>query len=230
MNHKIAWLESQGWKPLPDRKYWWKNGNDHSTLDELPDPPYPEHTPPAPPEGMKWEYRGMNWRNPGPTTFYFIKNDGGNAVRIREVLSGLGHHYFEGVPILDAESGFDFPPNLFSENPKESEGQKKCPMQLLPPEFLIQTANVMGYGAYDAPRSNGEGNGYGPWNWRDQPIKMSTYLGAILRHWSKILEGDLVDKTHGQSHFASIAANCAIVLDALKYGTMVDDRPTKHDS
>jgi len=132
-------------------------------------------------------------------------------------------------PILK-DSGFEFGKTTLKdvvqrgENPKEAAGRKKCPMHLLPPEFLTQTANVLGYGAYDAPRTDAK-KGYGPWNWRDQPIKMSTYTSAILRHWSEIIDGNLLDKSHGQSHFASIAANCAIVLDAMKQGTLEDDRP-----
>jgi hypothetical protein len=82
----------------------------------------------------------------------------------------------------------------------------------------------MGYGAYEAPRADGQ-KGYGPWNWRKDPIKMSTYQAAIMRHWTEILDGNSLDDSHGQSHFASIAANCAIILDAEKHGTLIDDRP-----
>jgi hypothetical protein len=116
-----------------------------------------------------------------------------------------------------------------NENPKEAAGRRKCPMHLLPPEFLRQTANVMGYGAYEAPRADGQ-KGYGPWNWRKDPIKMSTYQAAIMRHWTEILDGNSLDDSHGQSHFASIAANCAIILDAEKCGTLIDDRPVKPES
>lgn len=118
--------------------------------------PYPEHTPPAPPEGMKWEYRGIDWRAADDEIiFYAVKLNGmvTDLNRVRKVFGSWEYHYFEAVPILDAESGFikvvDEGARRYSfpENPKESAGREKCPMQLLPPEFLIQTANVMGAGA-----------------------------------------------------------------------------------
>lgn len=106
-----------------------------------------------------------------------------------------------------------------SENPKETAGRKKCPMQLLPPEFLTQTANALGVGAAR----------YGPWNWRDQPINISTYVGAIMRHLAAINDGEDTDES-GFPHAAHIAASCAIILDAAKHGTLVDDRPGEYES
>ncbi len=189
--------------------------------------PYPEHTPPAPPEGMKWEYRGEGWKGNNETDYYTIDPNRGEPSRGSGVSAGcLGLHYFEAVPILDAESGFTLEKTrtivdtLFggttSENPKESEGMKKCPMQLLPPEFLIQTANVMGFGA----------DRYGAWNFRETPIKLSTYQGAMMRHLVAIANGEDIDES-GFPHVAHIAASAAIILDAAKHGKLIDDRPSK---
>ena len=98
-------------------------------------------------------------------------------------------------------------------NPKEIEGRKKCPMHLLPPEFLIQSANALGHGA----------DKYTPWNWRSKPIHLSTYIGAILRHTTAISDGEDLDES-GFPHAAHIAASCAIILDAAKHGKLIDDR------
>lgn len=131
------------------------------------------------------------------------------------------NHYFEAVPVLK-DSGFtqitapEFVDNIDSlpENPKEIRGREKCPMHLLPPEFLTQVSNVLGSGATK----------YGPWNWRSSPIKMSTYLGAMLRHLTAVADGEDIDES-GFPHVAHIAASCAILLDAGKHGSLVDDRP-----
>jgi hypothetical protein len=190
-------------------------------------PPYPAHTPPAPPEGMKWEYRGMGWVKLSESAFVYYTvwpNCRVSEVFTHHGVSGdAGTHIFEAVPILDAESGFtstlDAAAHFFpkpTENPKEAAGREKCPMQLLPPEFLIQTANVMGAGA----------SKYGAWNFRDTPIKLSTYLGAMMRHLTAIADGEDIDES-GFPHIAHIGASCAILLDAAKHGKLIDDRPSK---
>ena len=193
---------------------------------------YPEHTPPAPPEGMKWEYRGMGWSSEGrPTTYYYL---GGNIDPLKPMIgdntpaSGLlGLQYFEAVPDVGVEKFYEkmdeianTASQVLAENPKEAQGRKKCPMHLLPPEFLIQTANVLGHGAAK----------YNPWNWRTAPIKLSTYLAAIYRHTTAFADGEDIDES-GFPHAAHIAASCAIIIDAMKHGTLVDDRPTtNHDT
>ena len=60
---------------------------------------YPEHTAPAPPAGMKWEYRGLGWNPKRKATYYHINNETPS-----NVLSGIAFgisctHYFEAVPI-----------------------------------------------------------------------------------------------------------------------------------
>jgi len=246
MNHKIAWLESQGWKPLPDMKYWWKNGNDHSTLDELPDPPYPEHTPPAAPEAMKWEYRGKAWFNGGRETVFYGFDDYTGKVddAISSCVSGGFHHvhYFEAVPILEdpkevarlaelAESRkkvqevFESPPpfaeilpkGYVRNDPKGAAGALKPQLQIIPTVAMREEAKALADGATK----------YGPWNWRTNPVCVSTYIGAILRHTLAYRDGEDVDpeSKSGVNHLGSVRACCAILLDAAENGTLVDDRP-----
>ena len=103
--------------------------------------------------------------------------------------------------------------NPHTDNPKEAEGAKKCPMHLLPTAFTTQTAYVLQHGAAK----------YSEFNWRDAGIHATTYIGAIMRHLAAWQDGENLDES-GYSHIAHIAASCAIILDAQKVGMLVDDR------
>lgn len=63
--------------------------------------PYPAHTPPTPPEGMRWEYRGMGWTNGRKlTTFYTLNSEGETGWNPDTTPLGFSDtHYFEAVPI-----------------------------------------------------------------------------------------------------------------------------------
>ena len=105
---------------------------------------------------------------------------------------------------------------------KRAAGSIKCPLQLLPPEFLRQTAEAMGYGAYRAKRADG-GQGYGPYNWRASGVELPTYIGALMRHTMAVAAGEWLDegeKGSGLPHVAMIAANCAVLLDAAATGKL----------
>ena len=54
---------------------------------------------------------------------------------------------------------------------------------------------------------------------------MMTYLGAMKRHIDALLDGEDLAPDSGVHHLGHIAASCAIVLDAGKHGTLVDNRP-----
>lgn len=62
--------------------------------------PYPAHTPPTPPEGMRWEYRGMGWTNGRKlTTFYTLNSEGETGWNPDTTPLGFSDtHYFEAVP------------------------------------------------------------------------------------------------------------------------------------
>ena len=100
------------------------------------------------------------------------------------------------------------------ENPKEANGRAKCPMHLLPPVFMRQTAEALAHGA----------SRYGAFNWRRAGINATTYVAAIMRHLTAWQDGEDNDPDSGLSHIAHIAANAAIVLDAANVGMMNDDR------
>lgn len=102
-----------------------------------------------------------------------------------------------------------------SVNPKEIAGSKKPPLRLVPPVTAILQSRVMELGA----------GKYGPYNWREEPIRLSFYLEAILRHTLAKLDGENLDSESGMPHEAHVLADCSIILDALTAGTLIDDRP-----
>ncbi len=112
-------------------------------------------------------------------------------------------------------------------NPKAAVGGEKISIHsVCPPSGMIETARVMHYGAYEAKRSDGK-QGYGPFNWREDGIDILTYLNAIERHVLDIVDGEDVAEDSLCLHFAHIAANCLIAIDAMDLGMMIDNRPSK---
>lgn len=65
---------------------------------------------------------------------------------------------------------------------------------------------------------------YGPFNWRDDPISMSTYIDAMERHIKLLKEGQDRASDTGIHHLGHIMTDASIVLDALYHGTLIDDR------
>lgn len=102
-------------------------------------------------------------------------------------------------------------------DPKKGEGDKKTPLQLLPPVFKKQVALVLRLG----------GEKYGFWNWRKSKVECQTYVGAIHRHLDAWQSGEDLDPESGQSHLAHVAASIAIMMDAEEQETMEDNRPHK---
>ena len=102
-----------------------------------------------------------------------------------------------------------------SEDPKADAGAKKCPMHLLAPVALRDTAWVHKLGA----------DRYGPWNWRKTGVCLPTYIGAIMRHLMLIHEGEWIDPESGRPHAAHIAASCNIIMDADAHGKLTQKTP-----
>ena len=100
-------------------------------------------------------------------------------------------------------------------DPKKAAGAQKPHLQNIPPALNIEVAKAIECGAKK----------YGPWNWRDNNVELMTYLGAMKRHIDVLIEGEDIDPESGAHHLGHVAAGCAIVLDARKHGTLVDNRP-----
>lgn len=110
------------------------------------------------------------------------------------------------------------------ENPKEAMGQAKPPLGLIPPSAEIEEARAFNYGAFHAPRKDG-GFGYGPFNWRENPVKLMTYIHAMKRHIDDYLDGQHDAADSGVHHMGHLRACAAIIIDAESCGMLIDDRP-----
>lgn len=105
---------------------------------------------------------------------------------------------------------------MMSTDPKKSAGDKKPQLQLIPPALSTEMARALQNGA----------DKYGVWNWRENKIEVMTYIGAMRRHLDDFVEGEDTAPDSGVHHFGHVAANCAILLDAMKHNTLIDNRPT----
>jgi len=102
-------------------------------------------------------------------------------------------------------------------NPKDLIGHKKPPLNLVPPALLIHTSMAMADGARK----------YGAYNWRLKQVRYTVYLAAIERHLAALKDGEDDSSDAHTHHAAHIAACCAIILDAMEGGNLIDDRPAK---
>lgn len=102
-------------------------------------------------------------------------------------------------------------------NPKTLAGSKKVPLHLIPPSAKHFLAMAMEDGA----------SKYGPYNWRDIPISVSPYYAAAQRHLDAFWDGEDTAPDSKVNHLAHAMACCAILLDAMTCGALVDDRPKK---
>jgi hypothetical protein len=102
-------------------------------------------------------------------------------------------------------------------NPKDLVAQSKLDLSLVPETAIIAEALAFLEGALK----------YGRFNWRMKPVKMSVYYSALMRHGLKLQAGDHVDSKTLISHLGYIRCCAAIMIDALHYGTLIDDRPPR---
>lgn len=100
-------------------------------------------------------------------------------------------------------------------NPKDAIGDTKPDLSLIPPAFNLLVSQAMMDGAKK----------YGPYNWRDNPVRARVYIAAALRHMSQYLDGEDIDPTSGVYHLGHAGACLAILADALTVGNLIDDRP-----
>jgi hypothetical protein len=99
-------------------------------------------------------------------------------------------------------------------DPKGEAGKFKPQLHLIPKVSLEEQSKALECG-----RSK-----YGFFNWRETQVGANTYISAMLRHIAAYKEGEDLDPESGASHLGHIMASCAILLDAAKCGTLVDDR------
>ena len=100
-------------------------------------------------------------------------------------------------------------------NPKDRVGSNKTDLSLVPNHALREVTKALEEGARK----------YGAYNWRVEPIQFRTYLAACARHLGACLDGEDVDPDSGLHPLTHVAASCLIVLDALNFGSLIDNRP-----
>jgi len=104
---------------------------------------------------------------------------------------------------------------LTDNNPKTRVGAMKVPLHLVSPVATFHEACAMADGAKK----------YGPFNWREENVSVSTYIAAALRHIYAYLDGQEVADDSGAHHLGHARACLGIILDADASGTLIDDRP-----
>lgn len=102
-----------------------------------------------------------------------------------------------------------------TENPKKAHGALKPCASYAPMNVMASVYRVFELGAKK----------YGKKNWRKQPVDMSTYYDAALRHLDEFFErGVDKDAESGEHPLAHVIASCMIVLDGIERGEIRDDR------
>lgn len=99
-------------------------------------------------------------------------------------------------------------------NPKDLVGARKAPLRYVPPALMIEASGPMEDGAIK----------YGPFNWREYPVEVVTYVEATLRHLFAFLDGQDNAEDSGHSHIGHAIAGLGIIADAKANGTLIDNR------
>jgi len=105
-------------------------------------------------------------------------------------------------------------------NPKTQYGNLKIALQLVPVSASIAIARALTEGAEK----------YGEYNWRDTPVPLMTYIGAIYRHLGAFIEGEIADPdSDDKQHLDGAIASLSIIIDVMSLGKehYIDDRPKK---
>lgn len=100
-------------------------------------------------------------------------------------------------------------------NPKTIAGQAKPNPYLVPPVAILEIAQAFRDGAEK----------YGPFNWRDKPVPIVTYLAAAKRHMDAFFDGEDRSDDADVLHLAHAAACLCILIDAAACESLIDDRP-----
>jgi hypothetical protein len=100
------------------------------------------------------------------------------------------------------------------DNPKKLMGDKKVPMNEIPPVAAAHISCAFLDGALK----------YGFRNWRKDPIEVQTYIAAAMRHLEAWAEGEECAPDSGLHHLAHAGACICILLDAQANDVLIDNR------
>lgn len=99
-------------------------------------------------------------------------------------------------------------------NPKDAIGSAKPDLSLVTAAMLEAVAAALKNGAVR----------YGRGNWRSTPVRGLVYTAAALRHIKAWEDGEDFAADSGVHHLAHALASLAIIVDAGRAGTFIDDR------
>jgi hypothetical protein len=117
------------------------------------------------------------------------------------------------MPAIDTTvSAVQLPPN-----PKERYGATKPDLSLIPPVADLHMAMALEDGAVK----------YGPFNWRANAVQARTYVAAAKRHLDAWLDGEELADDSEVHNLGHAMACCAILLDAIEVGNLIDNRPPR---
>lgn len=111
----------------------------------------------------------------------------------------------------------------WEEHPVHKEDQSKIPVHYCPPAAVEGIGQVL----YNSTAiKNRE-----PWNWREGEIDLMGYIGKTMRHIHATVDRrdkDDLDPEIKTHHLDCALANLALIRDAMKHGTLVDNRPVSN--
>lgn len=110
-------------------------------------------------------------------------------------------------------------PDKKPSNPKDQAAIDRVDLSLIPDTALAHLAVALHEGH----------SKYGAYNWRVADVAASVYVAACRRHVNKWWNGENVDPNSLVSELAHAMASCAILIDAIECGKLIDDRPPKVD-
>lgn len=99
-------------------------------------------------------------------------------------------------------------------NPKTALGIKKPGDWCTPTIPYLEYSIVHMQGAFK----------YGAFNWRDDPVSISTYIEAAKRHMDLYKAGQRNASDTGLHHLAHAMTCLSIIIDAEYHNTLIDDR------
>ena len=99
-------------------------------------------------------------------------------------------------------------------NPKTLIGASKINPAVIPAPAIVHLALAMMNGEYK----------YTKYNWREIKVPSETYIGAMERHLLAYKDGEDFAGDSLVHHLAHIMACCAILLDAMEGGHLIDNR------
>lgn len=105
-------------------------------------------------------------------------------------------------------------------NPKQIYGNKKPSLCLFP-----VSAQIAGWEAFQDGAIK-----YGPYNWRERPVEIQTYIEAAMRHLRLFEAGEEKTRDTNVQNLGAVIACCGIIIDAMAHGTAIDNRPISPES